>query len=206
MDDEVGVAADRRREMAVGGARETGVAEVARVVAGLLQRAQYERREAPPSPAPTCSEYSVTSSLASAASAAASAGERSSGAGGVGTFEVGELRQQQLDRLRLRPLVHAVQRLAAAAGEQCGDALVREDHQLLDEHVCVRLLGPPGARDAAVRPSNSNSISGDLDTKRASGEPTLAQLGRDRFREPFQRLGQIRVSACAAGEDLLGRP
>src|SRR5438876_7387608 len=50
MDDEVGVAADRRGEMAVGGARETGVAEVARVVAGLLQRPEYERREGLPPP------------------------------------------------------------------------------------------------------------------------------------------------------------
>ena len=45
VDDEVGVAADRAREMAVGGACEAGVAEVARVVAGLLQRTEDERRE-----------------------------------------------------------------------------------------------------------------------------------------------------------------
>ncbi len=51
VDDEVGVAADRRGEVAVGGARETGVAEVARVVARLLERAQDERRERlPPTP------------------------------------------------------------------------------------------------------------------------------------------------------------
>jgi hypothetical protein len=55
------------------------------------------------------------------------------------------------------------------------------------------------ARHARATPpfeSNSNSISGDS---------TLTEVGRDRFRL-FQRLGQIRVSACAAGEDLLGTP
>ena len=45
VDDEVRVAADRRGEVAVRGAREPGVAEVPRVVARLLQRAQDERRE-----------------------------------------------------------------------------------------------------------------------------------------------------------------
>ena len=45
MDDQVGIAADRRGEVAVGGAREARVAEVLRVVARLLERAQDERRE-----------------------------------------------------------------------------------------------------------------------------------------------------------------
>ena len=53
MDDEIGVAPDRRGEMAVGGAREPGVAEVVRVVARLLERAQDERREGLPPDAPT---------------------------------------------------------------------------------------------------------------------------------------------------------
>ena len=45
VDDEIGVAADRRGEVAVRRAREPRVAEVARVVARLLERAQDERRE-----------------------------------------------------------------------------------------------------------------------------------------------------------------
>ena len=45
VDDQVRVTADRAREMAVGRAREAGVAEVARVVAGLLERPEYERGE-----------------------------------------------------------------------------------------------------------------------------------------------------------------
>src|SRR5215210_914193 len=43
--DEVGISADRRREVTVRDARETRVAEVLRVVARLLQRAQDERGE-----------------------------------------------------------------------------------------------------------------------------------------------------------------
>ena len=43
--DEIRVAPDRRGEVAVRAAREAGVAEVARVVAGLLERAQDERAE-----------------------------------------------------------------------------------------------------------------------------------------------------------------
>jgi hypothetical protein len=44
----------------------------------------------------------------------------------------------------------AVERLAPAAGEQRRDALVRADHQLLDQHVGMRLALAPRAGDAAV--------------------------------------------------------
>ena len=46
--------------------------------------------------------------------------------------------------------MHAVERRAVAAGEEGGDVLVREDHQLLDEHVRVRLAFEPRVGDAAV--------------------------------------------------------
>ena len=82
-----------------------------------------------------------------------------SGTGGVGTPRSVELREQQRDRLRLGPLVHAVERLAVAAGEERGDVLVREQHQLLDEHVRVRLALEPRVGDAAVRRSGT-TISG----------------------------------------------
>ena len=48
--DQVGVAPDRRGEVAVARAREARVAEVARVVARLLEGAQDERRERLPPP------------------------------------------------------------------------------------------------------------------------------------------------------------
>src|SRR5512133_537523 len=109
MDYEVGVAADRRREMAVGGARETGVAEVARVVAGLLQRPQYERREGLPPP-PRLSGV-LRDELARLRRECRGIVRREVvGRGRRWHLQVGELRQQQLDRLRLRTLVHAEQR------------------------------------------------------------------------------------------------
>src|SRR5262249_58431091 len=51
VDDEVGIAADRRGEVTVGRARKPGVAEVGGVVASLLERAQHESGERRPSPA-----------------------------------------------------------------------------------------------------------------------------------------------------------
>ena len=186
VDDEVGVATDRRREMAIGGARETGMTEVAGVVAGLLQRTQHERRESlPPPPRLRGVDRDELARL-----------RRESGGVGRGHvfrrrrrrhLQVSELRQQELDRLRLRPLVHAEQRLSAPTGEQRGHALVRQDHQLLDEHVRMRLLRPPGTRDAAVRVELELDL-GRLDTQRSTGKAPLTQAGRDRFRA-FQRLG-----------------
>ena len=51
VDDEVGVAADRAREVAVRGAGEAGVTEIARVVTRLLQAAEDERRKGLPAAA-----------------------------------------------------------------------------------------------------------------------------------------------------------
>ena len=117
VDDEVGVAADRRGEVAVGGAREPGVAEVARVVARLLERAQDEARER----------------LAAAARPARVLGDalarrgrdpgrlrraHALGRGRGRHAEVGEPVEQPLDRVGLGRLVHAVERAAAPAREQ----------------------------------------------------------------------------------------
>ena len=44
----------------------------------------------------------------------------------------------------------AEERLPPALREQRGDAFVREDHQLLDEHVRVRLLCSPRPGDPSL--------------------------------------------------------
>src|SRR5207253_7076949 len=80
----------------------------------------------------------------------------------------------------------------------------REDHELLDEHVRVRLLGAPGSRDASARVELELDL-GRLDAQGSAREPPLAEVGRDRFR-PSQRLRQVGVNTLAAGEDLLGAP
>ncbi len=181
MDDQVGVAADRAREVAVRGAGEPGVAEVARVVAGLLQRLEDEHRERV-SPAPRL--------LHVLRNPLARLGGDACRIGGVEPFrgrrrryvEVGELREQEVDRLRIGPLVNPVQRLAAAAGEQAGDRLVREDHQLLDERVRFRLALPRGPRDPALAVELELDL-GTLDAQRAAGEPAPAKVGRVRGRQ-----------------------
>src|SRR5213079_2759994 len=109
--------------------------------------------------------------------------------------------KQQLDRLRVRPLVDAEERLASASGKQPGDRLVGADHQLLDEHVRVRLLGVPGTRNPAVIGELELDFRR-LDAQRAPREPALAQLRRDPL-GALEALYELRLLALASGEDRL---
>ncbi len=156
--DEIGVAADRRGEVAVRRAGEAGVAQVLRVVARPLQGPQDERRKGEAT-APRLRDV-LRDPFGDRA------GERS---GILGRellrrrrrrhAEVGELRQQMLDCLRVRALVHAVERLATPRREQLTDDLVRADHQLLDQHVGVR-LGLEPCVGHLPSPSKRNASSG----------------------------------------------
>ncbi len=116
--------------------------------------------------------------------------------------QIGEAREQQRDRLRLGRLVDSVERLAPAAGEQLGDELVRADHQLLDQHVCVWLGLAPRALDPALAVEGEDDL-GALDAQCPAREALVAQLLRQPFGAP-QRLGQFWLGPLAAGEDRLG--
>ena len=166
VDDEVGVAADRAREVAVRRAREARVAEVPRVVARLLQRPEDERRERLPPPPRLRRRTSLTRSARLGRDARRVGGREPLGRRRRRNVEVGELREQELDRLRVGPLVHAVERLAPAAGEQAGDRLVRDGSSAPRRARALRAR--PRARRARRRrrPSNSNSTSG-LSTRSA---------------------------------------
>ena len=72
----------------------------------------------------------------------------------------------------------AVERLAAPAGEERGDVLVGADHQLLDEHVRVRLALAPGATRRG-RPRTRTRSPVELHLERAAREPRRAQRRRD---------------------------
>ena len=98
-----------------------------------------------------------------------------SGTGGVGTPSVDELCEQVLDRLRIGSLVHAIERLAAPPRQERPDELVREDHQLLDEHVGVRLAFEPGIGDAAFAVEAERDL-GRLHLQRAAREALRSQL------------------------------
>ena len=83
--DEVRVAADRRGEVAVRRAREAGVAEVARVVARLLERAQHERRERLPAAAGLRARTRRSAPRSRRRAPPPAAATARPGAGGVGT-------------------------------------------------------------------------------------------------------------------------
>jgi hypothetical protein len=73
--------------------------------------------------------------------------------------------------------VDAVERLAVARREQPGDLLVGEDHQLLDEHVRVRLALEQRRRDASVLEVEDDLRCDDLEG--AAREAPPPQLGRE---------------------------
>ena len=158
VDDQIGVAADRAREMAVRGAGETHMAEVPRVVARLLQRAEDERRERL---AAASGALDVVGHDLARLRCDVSGGRRGELVRGrrCRHAEVGELGEQQLDGLWVGTLVDAVERLAAPRREQTRDGFVRDDHQLLDQRVRLGLALPDRVGNAAW-PSNSNSSSG----------------------------------------------
>src|SRR5581483_7046070 len=147
--DEIRVASDRRREVAVRGACEAGMAEVLRVVARLLERPQDERWERLPS-APRLLDIRGDELRGLAGRDGGELWRELFRHGRGRHAEVGELREQLLDRLRIGALVHAVERRAVSGREEPGDSLVREDHQLLDEHVGVGFRLVPGLGDASV--------------------------------------------------------
>ena len=117
-------------------------------------------------------------------------------------LEVGELGEEQLDRLRVGALVDAVERVAAPAREQLGDGLVRGDHHLLDEHVRERLLLDPRALDAALAVEGELDLAA-LDAQRPAREAPVAEGARDLLGEA-QRLLELVDGALVAGQDGLG--
>ena len=96
-----------------------------------------------------------------------------------------------LHRLRIRPLVHAVERLAMAARQERTDMLVREDHQFLDEHVRMRLAFEPCVGDAAVAVEAKDLLRG-LHLQCPAREAAIAQ-GRGELvvqRQLLEHLGR----------------
>ena len=77
----------------------------------------------------------------------------------------------------------SVQRRSPAVGKEGGDGLVGEDHQLLDEHVRVRLGLEVGALHAAVVVEDERDLFR-LDAQRTAVEAPAAQLGREPLGEP----------------------
>ena len=203
VDDEVGVAADRRGEVAVRGAREARVAEVPRVVARLLERAQHERRERLAARGPTARRTRSTRCEISPASCAAACGVSDVGHRRRRHAEVGELREQQRDRLRVGPLVHAVERLRGC-GRRGTRRRARSRGSSAPRRACAR-AARPRASASATRPSvEAERDLGRLHLERAAREPA-PRAARSRARPASSscsrtRGGASRRSACAVGE------
>src|SRR5919204_4270668 len=187
--DEIRLAADRRGEVAVRGARETRVAEVPRVIPRLLERLQDERREGV-SPPPRPGDVIRDPLARNACDRGRIHRPKPLRNRRRRHAEVGELPDQQLDRLRLGPLVHPVERLAAAPAQQPCHGFVRKNHQLLDQHVRVWLGLAPGIGNAAFAVEPECGFRA-LDPQRATREPPVAQLSRHPVRPPQSLLERL---------------
>ena len=172
------------------------MAEILRVVARLLQRSQDERRERL-APTPRLLGVLRDELRRLARERRRLLRRQPLRHGRRRHAEIGELREQVLDRLRVRTLVDAVQRLAPPPGEERADVLVREDHQLLDEHVRVRLALEPGVGDTSVAVEPKHLLRR-LHLQRAPGEPAVAQHRRELVVQR-QLVEHLRRSLAALG-------
>ena len=187
------------------------MAEVARVVARLLERAQDERRERLASAA-RLRRRSAVDALADRAGERGRVGGRqcsSSGAGGVGTSRSASLREQEHDRLRVRPLVHAEQRLAPPR-RRAARRRPRWRGSSAPRRARAR-AARPRARRPRRRPAveRERRPRGDSIRSAPRAKRRPAQLGREPLGEP-QRLGDggstARAPARIASRLPVGEP
>ncbi len=185
MHDQVRVAADRRGEMAVGGAAEPGVTAVALAVGGLFEGTQHERciRVAAVPASRRLARHQparLRGQLGGFARCRRAAQRRRR------DLELVQLRDQPLDPRRVGLGVDPVDRRHALALQQLGDLLVGEDHQPLDQAVRLGLGDTARADDVAARVEAELGLEG-LDVEAGRAAP-LAQR-RGRLAGDRQRLG-----------------
>ena len=165
--DEVGVAADRRGEVAVARRAQAGVADVARRVVGLLERAQHERAEAPARRGRR-SARSVDAPGDRADELARLRRRELLGQRRCRHAERGELRDEALDALGLGALVDAVEARHAALLEQARrPARWRRSSGARSAGGTRSARGTRIARDAAVRVEGELRFAA-LDPRRAA--------------------------------------
>ncbi len=93
-------------------------------------------------------------------------------------LERGELGDQELDRLGVRSLVNAIQRLATPARKERSNGFVRDDHQLLDQSVGKRLPLHPCPLHPTPAVEGERELPG-LDAQCSASIPTSPELGRE---------------------------
>ena len=199
--DEVGVAADGRGEVAVARAAQAGVADVARRVGGLLERAQHERGQRRP-PAPRGAHVrGARARLASAASSAACCGLMCSGTGGVGTPSEASRSTSALDRAAGRG-ARARGRAWARGGRPGSPPPARWPGSSAARSARATRSGPRGATPVTwPSASKSNAGSGESTSSDAAlGAPLAQRRAPPRGRAPAAR-PTARARCSRAGED-----
>ncbi len=198
MADEVRVAADGRREVAVARRLQPGVAEVRRRVAGLLERAQDERREGQAA-VPGAAHVLVDQHRALRDDVRRLRGRERLGHRRRRDVQRRELVDQAQHRLRLRALVDAVERRDRALVEHRRHRLVGGDHQVLDQPMRLGLDRRHRLDEVAA------AVEGELRLDRLDGQRAAALAAglqrRRRRARGRERLGPRRLRLLVAGED-----
>ena len=198
MGDDVRVAPDRRREVAIARRLQAGVTDVPRCVVRLLERAQDERGESAAAVA-RAADVLVDEDRALGDDVRCLRRRHHVGHRGSRDVERCELGDEALDGLGLRTLVDAVERRDLALLEQRRDALVGRDHQVLDEAVRLRRRADALALDVAARIEGELGLRA-LDRQRAARLAPRLQGGCRRPRGS-ERLRPRRVGRLVARED-----
>src|SRR6185437_15789182 len=146
---QVGVAANRRGEVAVAGRVKAGVTEILRRVASLLERAQDKRGERYPAGSGTA-HVGIHAAGDLADQVRSLGGEQGIGHRRRGDPQRGKLLHEPADALGIGTLVDAVETWDRGLGKTTRDGFVRGDHEMLDQAVGLCLGARLDRADVAV--------------------------------------------------------
>ncbi len=178
-----------------------GVAEVARRVVGLLERAQQQRAERAP-PAALAPLQVLLDALRDLAEQLGRLRARHPlRQRRRRHVERGELRDEPFDALGLGSLVNAVQARRAALLEQPRDGFVGRDHQVLDQPVRLGLRAGVDRGDVAALVEDELGLLG-VDDERSGALARRLQACGGRARGG-ERLGPRLLRALGGGEDAI---
>ena len=199
--DEVGIAADRRGEMAVVGGAEAGVAAVLRGVGGLLEGAQEQRGQR--RAATIAPHVRLDPSRDLPHQLRGLRGRHVLRQRRRRHVERRELVDEALHALGLGAFVHTIKAGRTALGEQPRDRFVGGDHQVLDQAVGLGLQAYEHLLDMPVFVEDELRLGG---VERQRTAVALAPILLERCRRGprgRQRPGPRLACALAAGEDLI---
>ena len=192
MDDQIGVAPDRRGEVQVVGRGEPEVADVHHVVGRLLERAEQLERQRLLGRMPL---QLVEHPLQSLGRARLVEVDRDAVIFGQ--------RRELLEPRAVGGVVDAPEGVVAALLKAAGDRLVGGQHELLDHRVGLPLARiaarlADGAHQARIVAIELHERLGEIEVERPAGEPRHAQLPRQRVHRPQRRQKRLVLLPLAA--------